>query len=108
MRLNRILVAAGSLTLLVGACGSDSATPLETVQAASVATAGSKTASIAMTITGGQGALKDVTFNGAYDFDRKLMSFTMDASKLGIPGATGNIEAVTPRVQLLAEPVRRG
>lgn len=93
MRLKKMVVAAASI-VLIGACGGDKASPLETIQNAAAETADAKTASIAMTINGGAGSLKNLEMNGAYDFGRSLMSFEMDASKLGIQGATGTIEAV--------------
>lgn len=94
MRGRRILLAAISVAAFVGACGGDKATPLDTVQAASTETAGGETASVVMTINGGQGSLKDVTFTGAYDFTERLMSFEIDASKLGLEGVTGTIDAI--------------
>ena len=94
MRVKRILIAAAVVATVAGACGGDKPTPLETVQAASAQTFESKTASIAMTVNGGSGALKNITMNGEYDFEHKLMAFEMDAAKLGLPGASGTVSAV--------------
>ena len=94
MRVKRLLVLGASLALLGGAACGNRTTPRETVQNASSETSSAKTAAIAMTISGGAGSLKNLTMNGAYDFDNRLLAFEMDASKLGIEGASGTIEAV--------------
>ncbi|HVV37891.1 MAG TPA: hypothetical protein VHC63_14880 [Acidimicrobiales bacterium] len=78
-----------------GACGGGSkATPLEAVQAAANKTQSARTAAMTVTIAGGQGALSNTSFDGAFDFDHHLGSIEVDASKLGIPGGTGTIEAI--------------
>jgi hypothetical protein len=87
-----LALVAAFAAIAASACGNKT-TPLETVQNASSETAGEKTASIAMTITGSAGSLKDLTMTGAYDFDKRLLSFHFDASKLGT-GGSGTIDAV--------------
>lgn len=82
------------MAALVGACGGDKPTPLETVQGAAAETSSAKTAAISMITKGGSGSAGNLEATGLYDFDKKLMSFDIDASKLGVPGATGTVNAI--------------
>lgn len=86
-----VVVVMGSV---LAGCGRDSATPLSLVRAASDATTSKHTALIAMTVNGGSAALSNLSFDGAFDFDAKLARVSIDASNLGLPGASGKIETI--------------
>lgn len=87
------LVLSGVAALMFAACaGPADASPLAMVQEASATTAVARTARISMAVDGG--ALKNVSFDGVMDFTAQRMRLTVDGSELGIPGATGKVDAV--------------
>jgi hypothetical protein len=92
--MRRLFAICAALAALSSACGSDSATPLDTVRAAASETAGADTARMYMEMETGRPEIPKVNFNGVFDFERQRLSFEMDGKTLGIPGLEGKIQAI--------------
>lgn len=92
--MRRLLVLCSALAVVFAACGSDPPTPLELVQRASAATTEANTARMHMEMETGQAGVPKLEFDGAFDFDRQRLRFTLDGEKLGLPGFDGKLDAI--------------
>lgn len=92
--MHRLLLTCSALAFVFAACGSDSATPLETVRRAAAATSSADTARLHMEMETGQSGVPKISFDGAFDFDRQLLRFSLDGKTLGIPGFDSKIDAI--------------
>jgi hypothetical protein len=89
-----VVCAALAATVLASCGGGSKATPLELVRGASTETSAAKTARLHMAIETGVAGAPKVEFDGGFNFAEQRARFTLDAASMGIPGATGNIDAV--------------
>ncbi len=85
-----------ALILAAGACGgSGGASALQTVQAAATKTSAASTADLSATIKSDTGPFaKGLTYTGGFDFAAHRGRLQFDPAALGIPGVSGNLEAV--------------
>ena len=97
--MRRLLAVLAAVLAFVGCSGDDEPTALEVISSARDTTLATNSARIAVVVESGGTALTggqpfELTGEGAFDFERKLGSFTTDLGSLGLPGASGQVEII--------------